>query len=102
MIHVFGFVEYYVAPFIIAVGLIFLVYGIINYFIIGPGFEEERREMGRQNLLWATFLFFIGLVVFSVASWLFDFSSTFENDADVRIGTDTDILPVPDVPQSNP
>lgn len=101
MIHVFGFVEFYLAPFIFALGLILFVYGIINYYIIGPGFEEGRREQGRQNLLWATLLFFIGLVVFLLASWLFDFFENLDERVDTDIEREEGLLKVPNVPLGN-
>lgn len=98
MIHIFGFVEYYIAPFFFAVGLVMLLYGIINYYIIGPGFEEERREIGRQSLLWATFLFLIGLGLFLIAHWLFILSEKVNERVEVDTERRVDILPVPDVP----
>ena len=101
MSHVFGFVEFYLTPFLFAVGLLLFVYGIINYFIIGPGYEEERREIGRQSLLWATFLFALGLVLYGVASWLFDVTQTFDDRVDVEVREEQGVLPIPDVPRRN-
>lgn len=98
MVHVFGFVEFYVAPFLFALGLVLLFYGVINYFIIGPGYEEERRETGRQSLLWAAFLFLFGLFLFIAASWLFDVAQEIDERVEVEGERSVNILPVPNVP----
>lgn len=101
MVHIFGFIEFYLAPFLFAVGLVLFVYGVINYYIIGPGYEEDRREIGRQNLLWATFFFLLGLLVFSFGSWLFDLTSNFDERVDVDAREEQGVLPIPNVPQRN-
>lgn len=98
MVHVFGFVEFYLAPFIFAVGLVLFLYGVINYFIIGPGYDEERREMGRQLLLWTLFLFLLGLILYLVASWLFDLSQKIDERVDVESERSVNILSVPNAP----
>lgn len=99
MVHVFGFIEFYLAPFIFAVGLVLFVYGIINYYIVGPGYEEDRREQGRQNLLWATLLFLVGLIVFALASWLFDLSKELDERLDADVEREEGLLRVPNVPR---
>jgi len=98
MSYVFAFVEFYAAPLFFALGLIWFVYGVINYYIIGPGFEEERRQVGRESLVWATVLFLIGLILFLVAGWLLDFTDRLDEELDADVQTDVDILYVPDVP----
>lgn len=98
MYHVLGFVEFYISPFIFAIGFIFLFSGIVNYFIIGPGFEEDRKEKGRNALLWATLLFSVGLAVFGLSSWLFGFVSQIEEEGGFNTGRPTGVLPVPNVP----
>lgn len=62
------FFHEYLVPFIFAVGLIFLIYGIIMYFIIGPG-EEPTREAGRQYFIKA-FVWFLGGTVVYLFVWL--------------------------------
>jgi uncharacterized membrane protein YdjX (TVP38/TMEM64 family) len=100
MQQIFAFVEFYVSPLLFAIGFIFLFNGIINYYVIGPNFEEERREKGRQCLLWATFLFVLGLLVFSIAHWLLSLSTQIQDrpDIDVDVGSQFDTLKVPNVP----
>jgi hypothetical protein len=102
MNQVFSFVEFYVSPLFFAIGLILLFNGIINYFIIGPNFEEGRREMGRQCFLWATLLFLIGFVIFSLAHWFLAFSTEMNDRLDASIDVDIineeDTLQVPNVP----
>ena len=97
MVHVFGFVEYYLVPFVLAIGLVLFLYGVINYYIIGPG-DEERREIGRQSLLWAALLFFIGLCIFAITRWIFTLSTIIDERIDVEVTEDVDTLEVPNVP----
>lgn len=102
MLHVFAFVQFYLAPFIIALGFIQLFKGIINYFFIGPSFEEDRREVGRHALLWAFIFFLVGLLVFSFAHWLLSVSERWQNrpDTQVEVQEKKDLLKVPNVPVS--
>jgi len=98
MHHVFGFVEFYLIPFLFAVGLFYFLNGFINYFLIGPGYEEDRREMGRQSLLWATLLFAIGLILFGLSGWFQSIGAQFDEDIDVELGSSPDVVPIPNVP----
>lgn len=100
MVHIFGFIEFYVAPFIFAIGLVLLLYGVINYFVIGPT-EEDRREVGRQALLWAAFFFLIGFIVFAIFSWLFDLSQKIDESARVETERGVDTLSIPNVPRTH-
>lgn len=102
MVHVFAFVELYVAPFLIALGFVQLFKGIINYFIIGPGFEEDRKEIGRHALLWAFVFFLAGLLIFGITHWFVGLSERWHNRdrVDVEIGEKKDLLKIPNVPQS--
>ena len=100
MVQIFAFVELYVAPFIIALGFIQLFKGIINYFLIGPNFEEDRKQIGRQALLWAFVFFLSGLVVYSLAHWMLGIPERWQNQnrADLEIHEQRDLLKVPNVP----
>ena len=95
----FAFVELYVAPAIIAVGLVFFFYGVVNYFIMGPG-DEGRREVGRQSLLWASLFFLCGLLIFGIFSWLSSFTDRLKGDVDAEVREESDILEVPNVPRA--
>ena len=100
MVQIFAFVELYVAPFIIALGFIQLFKGIVNYFLIGPSFEEDRKQIGRQALLWAFVFFFAGFVVYSFAHWLLGIPERWQNQdrTDFEIREQQDLLKVPNVP----
>ena len=100
MHHVLGFVEFYVSPFIFAIGLVFLVSGVVNYFIIGPGFEEGRKEKGRGALLWAALLFLLGLIIFGISHWLFGFVSELQESGGVDVEDRTGVLRVPNAPST--
>ena len=89
----------YVVPFIFAIGLIFLIYGIIQYFIIGPG-EEPTREEGRENFIKAFVWFLGGVVVYLCVTLLFLFITwvaQFAVDGEVQSGLQN----VPNTPQRN-
>lgn len=105
MSEIFSFVHtlltVYLIPFVLAIGVIYLIFGIVNYFIIGPG-EEPKREEGRHQLLW-TFLFFLaGLLLFALVSGMASLvnwaSSTVE---EVNVSEETRVQRVPNVPKRN-
>ena len=98
MQSVFGFVEFYVVPLLFALGLVLFFRGFINYFLIGPGFEEERREIGRQSLLWAALLFLVGLIIFGIANWFVSLSGKIEERVDAEVESKPDVLLVPNTP----
>ncbi|OGG85705.1 hypothetical protein A2392_02805 [Candidatus Kaiserbacteria bacterium RIFOXYB1_FULL_46_14] len=45
------FLTKYLVPVLFAIGLIYFLYGVIEYFIIGSGGDEERAEHGRELFL---------------------------------------------------
>lgn len=101
MASIFAFVEFYVSPFFIAIALAFLLSGMINYYLMGNlGLEEDRREIGRQALLWSALFFLVALGLFAVSSWLVSLSERIDDEvgggADVEQGGD--ILRIPNVP----
>lgn len=100
MAQIFAFVELYVAPFIIALGFIQLFKGVINYFLIGPSFEEDRKEVGRHALLWAFVFFLSGVLIYGLAHWLLGLSERWQNreQVDIELREERDLLKVPNVP----
>ena len=98
---IYAFFIKYLIPFIFAIGLIMLLYGSINYFIIGPG-EEPKRDEGRQQLLWAFILFLTGLLFYAAvigAIALASFATSLGQDVDT--GKETRFQDVPNVPLIN-
>lgn len=99
----------YLIPGIFAIGLIVFVYGVIEYFIIGEGGDEERAEHGRELFVKAASLFIIGMIAFGVLSLFSWIGGVIKgNDSGgsvslpgVRVEDRQDVLPVPNVPRGN-
>jgi phosphoglycerol transferase MdoB-like AlkP superfamily enzyme len=99
MSFIVGFTEFYLSPFILAIGLAFLVDGLINYFIIGNlGMEEDRRELGRNSLLWAAFLFIVSIGLFGLVKGAEALFYTFQDRVEVNPNQSEEILKIPNVP----
>ena len=76
------------------------LYGIFNYYFMGPG-DEERREIGRQSLLWANLLVIVALLIYMIfagISWL----GGFAGNANIDVSEETKIQRIPNVPQVGP
>jgi len=97
--YLFAILQQYIVPFIFAIGMIYLIYGIIQYFIIGPG-EEPTREDGRINFIKAFVWFVAGAALYTVIALMVGF---FAWTASVNVDTDTDerLQNVPNVPARN-
>ncbi len=92
------FVHSVLLPGSLAIGLVFLVYGIINYYIIGPG-DEGRREVGRENLAFSNSVIFavlIGYLALEGILWGVEVYQDTAVQGEIRQGVDT--LPVPNTP----
>ena len=68
MPEIFGliyiFLHQYLAPFLFVIGLLFFVYGCIEYFIIGLGGDEGRAQHGKELLLRSISWFVIAIFVY--------------------------------------
>ncbi len=103
---IYMFLDKYLVPFLFAIGLFYFVYGVIEYFIIGAGGDEERAEHGRELFLKSIAWFVLALLVFAFVSmlgWLSTLSfspgaSGPSGGAGVDVGRDQEILEVPNVP----
>jgi hypothetical protein len=111
-------VQLYVVPFIFAIALIYIIYGIIQYFLIGPG-EEPVREEGRQSFIKALVWSLGGAVLYLFMAGLFTLQNVFignpagttaEESADSgrvpsvqpgEIWNRGSVQPVPNVPRDN-
>lgn len=97
-----AFTEVYISPFFLAIGLAFFLNGLINYFIIGNiGLEEDRKEQGRQSLLWAASFFIVALLLFALTSWVASLGDKIRDRAKVEVDSGEDSLSVPNVPGYN-
>ena len=52
------FVNNYIIPMIIAAAILFFIWGMFKFFILG-GADEEKRKSGQQLMIWAV----VGLVL---------------------------------------
>lgn len=98
MQSILGFVELYLSPIIIAVGLVYFFWGVVNYFLVGPSYEEDRKEIGRKALLWAMVYIFVGIAVYGVVRWVADVSERMTDEVRIESREKEDVLPVPNVP----
>lgn len=106
------FLQKYLVPLIFVIGLMNLIYGLIEYFVAGrTGGDEGRAQNGRLYLLRSLSWFFVGLVVYSVIAffgWLGSgaLNNIKSNDnstgnAGVEFNGRTNTLGVPNVPRGN-
>lgn len=109
--------QLYVVPFIFAIALIYLIYGVIQYFLIGPS-EEPVREEGRQSFIKAFIWCLGGALLYALIAGVISLQNSFSNlsgegvrervedsvDGDIGPGrrySDERVQPVPNVPRQN-
>ncbi len=102
------FLQKYLVPLLFAIGLIYLIYGLIEYFIIGKGGDEGRSEHGRELFLKSIAWFVLALIVFAIVGffgWLstvkFDpgnFTTPTMPTGGANVGDKESILEVPNTP----
>ena len=115
----FVFLFKYLSPLLFVIGLMYFVYGCIEYFVVGLGGDEERAQNGRNAFLRSINWFVVALLVYGVIStlaWLSGFPNPVtdtgrEEEPRVRPGDEggegggldvkreQNVLPVPNVPQ---
>lgn len=66
---IYIFLQKYLVPFLFAIGLIYFLYGLIEYFIIGKGGDESRSEHGRELFLKSIAWFVLVLLVFAIVAF---------------------------------
>lgn len=99
------FFDKYLIPLLFAIGLLCFIYGIIEYFIIGEGGDEERAHHGRELFLQAIGWFSTALIFFGIYSafaWITQFSfdpgQPPQGGGGVDFNQNKDVLKVPNVP----
>ncbi len=105
LITVAVLLEKYVVPFFFVIGLMYFIYGCVEYFIIGPG-DPGRAQRGREMLLKAISWFVISLVAYLLVvgiAWLGNLSLSGgsvapEADGGAKVDKNEAILQVPNVP----
>lgn len=97
----------YLVPFVFAVGLIYFLYGVIEYFIIGLGGDEERAEHGRdlflKSIAWLVLALILQTLVL-LLGWVSTFTlgslrGSTDGGTDVTPAARESILEVPNVPR---
>ncbi len=72
-----GLINNVAIPFLFAVAFIVFIWGVFQYFIAG-GADEEKRDTGKQLMLWGIIGFFVMVSVWGLVNILrgtFQFSS---------------------------
>jgi hypothetical protein len=77
-------------PLIFAIATIMFIWGIIKYFVLG-GDQEEKREQGKQFMIW-------GIIAFAVMLSIWGLVSILTNTFNIRINGLPQVRP----PGSNP
>ena len=103
---IYIFFEKYAVPAFFAIGLIYFLYGCIEYFIIGQAGDEERSQHGRELFLKSIAWFVLSMILYGIMAfigWLSQVSFTAPTSPVTPTGgADMDqeerILPVPNVP----
>ena len=108
---VYIFFQKYLVPLLFVIGLMYFIYGCIEYFIIGKGGDESRAQHGRVLLLKSISWFAIALLVYLAIAFLGWIGFMVVNtdlqpartsgDADVKIDRRSGTLDVPNAPSGN-
>lgn len=89
--------QQYIVPFIFAIGLIFFIYGLVHYFILGPG-DEGTREAGRIDFIKAFVWFAGGLALYGVVALIASFFA-WTSSIDIDSSEETRLQNVPNTPR---
>lgn len=107
VVAVYVLLQKYLIPAIFVIGILYYLYGIINYFIL------PYANKGKVNFLVATLWFVAGLLIYGVVTFFGATSAWFSSlgeqngssgfpSAGVEIEKERALLPVPNPPTSNP
>ncbi len=67
--NILDFINTVLIPFIIGIGFLVFVWGMFKYFIAG-GADEEKRESGKQLMIYATLGFVLIIVFWGIVNLL--------------------------------
>ncbi|MCB9818643.1 hypothetical protein H6788_00470 [Candidatus Nomurabacteria bacterium] len=81
------FLQKYLVPLLFAIGLIYFIYGLIEYFIIGKGGDESRSEHGRELFLKSIAWFVLALLVYAIVAFFGWISTVSFNPGSVNTPT---------------
>jgi len=77
---IIGIINNVLVPLIFALAFIVFIWGVFQYFIAG-GHDEEKRESGKQLMLWGIIGFFVMVSVWGLVNILrgtFNFNDTID------------------------
>lgn len=63
------FIDYVLVPLVFSLAFIVFLWGIFNFFIAG-GADEEKREKGKQFMVWGIIGFFVMVSVWGIVNLL--------------------------------
>ena len=86
-----SFINGTLIPLIFAAALLFFIYGMFKYFIMG-GDDEDSREKGKQLMLWAVIGFVAMVSIFGVVNLI---------AGGLGFSSQENIQNIPNVPTSN-
>jgi len=67
---IYIFFQKYIIPLTFVIGLLYFIYGVIEYFIIGKNGDEGRSQHGRELFLKSISWFVISLFLFALVSFI--------------------------------
>ena len=85
------FVNNVLIPLLFAVALLFFLYGVFNYFIVGKNLEDKKEE-GKQYMIWSIVGFVLMVSVFGIVNLIAN---------GLGFSDDEELDNIPNVPTSN-
>lgn len=111
LIAVYILLEKYLVPVVFVIGILYYLYGVINFFILS---DTDKLEKGRRCFLAASLWFFAGLLIYGVVTlfgmtslWLASFDeeggggASSDRSVGVELEEESAVLPVPNAPTRN-
>lgn len=85
------FINNILIPLLFAVALLFFLYGVFNYFIVGKNIEEKKVE-GRQYMVWSVIGFVVMVSIFGIVNLIAN---------GLGFSDDEELDNIPNVPTTN-
>ena len=69
IIHITVFIDRFLIPLLFAIAFLVFIFGVYNYFIVGGG-DKEKRQEGRNYILWGVIGFVVMIAVWGIVNLL--------------------------------
>ena len=69
--YIITFINKTLVPFLLTLAFLFFIYGVFKYFILG-GDNDEKRNEGKQAVLWAVIAFVVVASIWGIVKLLTD------------------------------